>query len=460
MKLILKLLRYLLFVLGGLLAIIIVFLLVSIAPIDRTLPQEKAFYSSMMERLDSLKGELQKKPLHQFKVGFAVENLTPSYKTATAGYGNRRGKLYSSVRDSIQVRCLVIDNGAERIAIVSADLLIIPPTVTAILEPKLKAIGFDLDHTYLGAIHSHNSIGNWAKGATSFIYGAYDEKIVEIIANQIVKSIQAASKHTVLAKVKAGQIPVNAVRNRLDKVHGKVDSLLRVITIEREDHVKLALLTYTGHATCLFSRDLSLSRDYPGLVVDTLEEHGFDFAMFMAGAVGSHGCAPPAFGEDCITWVAEEIVSKFESHQTQLETVNDSSLFMYRTKLMLGEPQVKISKDWRIRPWLFRAAFGEYPVYLTALRIGDVVMIGTPCDFSGALDEPLDAVASLQDDRLVITSFNGGYIGYITDDQYYDSDHYETRLMNWYGPGNGSYFSACLRKLIIAMQHHENSFQP
>ncbi len=72
------------------------------------------------------------------------------------------------MHDSIYVRSLVIDNGTQRVAIVSADLLIIPPTVTALLEMELPTIGFTLDNTYLGATHSHNSIGNWAKARRHF----------------------------------------------------------------------------------------------------------------------------------------------------------------------------------------------------------------------------------------------------------------------------------------------------
>jgi len=48
----------------------------------------------------------------------------------------------------------------------------------------------------------------------------------------------------------------------------------------------------------------------------------------------------------------------------------------------------------------------------------------------------------------MVTSFNGGYIGYITPLKYYDVDHYETRLMNWYGPGSGEYMQECLLGLL------------
>jgi neutral ceramidase len=36
-------------------------------------------------------------------------------------------------------------------------------------------------------------------------------------------------------------------------------------------------------------------------------------------------------------------------------------------------------------------------------------------------------------------------------DKYYDKSHYETRLMNWYGPGNGAYLTECLLKETQAL---------
>jgi hypothetical protein len=133
--------------------------------------------------------------------------------------------------------------------------------------------------------------------------------------------------------------------------------------------------------------------------------------------------------------------------------VRNTNLRMIRIPLELGEPQVKISKDWRLRPWVFKSAFGVYKPYLTALRIGDLILLGTPCDFSGALSGPVDTEAAKNNCTTIITSFNGHYIGYITEDKYYDSEHYETRLMNWYGPGNGAYISECLEKMAVSLSN-------
>lgn len=442
-----KLLRYLFIFLLVFIGLILLFLAFSIAPINRSVPQEHAYYKEMLERITPqhavAKGKLS--------VGFARENLTPSYPTALAGYGNRRGKKFDSVHDSIYVRAMVISNGATRVAIVSADLLIIPPTVTERLEQALPTIGFTLDNTYLGTTHTHNSIGNWGKGATGLLYGAYDDSIVALIADKIVRCIERASVNTAPASLRYGQIPVGkAVKNRLID-GGPVDSLLRVIDIVRNDSTRLLLMSYTAHATCRFSKDLSLSRDYPGKLVDEVEASGYTFAMFLAGSVGSHGCNVPEYGQQCVDWMTGRLLPKLTGPKSWLVPVQDSALLMYRVPLALGSPQVRISKDWRVRPWLFHAAFGESNPYLTALRLGDITLLGTPCDFSGEFNRALDSVATKNGGHTIVTSFNGAYIGYITPLKYYDVDHYETRLMNWYGPGAGEYLETCLEKMLDAV---------
>jgi neutral ceramidase len=446
-----KIVRIVFIFLISLIGAILLFLLISIVPLDRTSYKEKFFYGEMMNRLDSLLQKPIAPPKTHFNIGYAKESITPSQRVATAGYGNRRGKLTEGIHDSVFVRAMVVQTKTARVAIVSADLQIIPPAVVDVLEKRLPEIGFTLDNTYLGATHTHNSVGHWAKGAITLLYGEYKDSIVNFIADQIITSIKQASQNTLPATLKAGHIPIrNIVINRIND-NNPVDSLLRVIEVHRSDSSKLILMSHTAHATCLRSSDLQLSRDYPGKLVDTMEQQGYTFAMFMAGAVGSHGCKAPEFGWTCIDYIANEISTQFMASRNRLRTITDTTLVMNRSLLALPKSEAKISMNWGIRPWLFRSALGEVPVYINALRLGDVVMLGTPCDFSGEFDRQLDLTAKQHHLQTMVTSFNGGYIGYVTPIQYYDVDHYETRLMNWYGPGTGEYMVECLDKMIVSV---------
>ena len=442
-----KPLRITLIIIASMVGLLILFLLIGIAPLDRTID-----YGGLLDTMEVRIDAVDEDPTpgsNGLAIGFGKVNLTPSQPVACAGYGKRLGKLYESVHDSIYVRALVIDNGIKRVAIVSADLLFIPPTVTALLEQELPDIDFTLNNTYLGATHTHNSIGNWVKGVPSIFYGSYDDSIVHFIADKIKASINRAIVNIQPATIKVDSIAMaDGVYNRVTD-GGPVDPLIRFIEIEQRDSSKLLFLSYTAHATCLFSRDLVLSGDYPGKLTQILESRGYAFAMFMAGAVGSHGPAAPDAGWDCVNWMAEEIAERLQTHREGLREIKNTSMEMHRVPLALSIPQPKVLRHLRVRPWLFEAAFGEYPSFISVLRIGDIVFLSTPCDFSGEFNFALDSLARTKNIFPVVTSFNGGYIGYLTPEKYYDANHHETQLMNWYGSGNGEYVKEALEKLML-----------
>lgn len=443
-------LRYILLTLAGVVAFLLIFVLVSVGPIDRTPVRELPAYEAMMERLEGLQIE-PSKPHEGFSVGVARVNITPSHPVATAGYGSRKGEPYHTVHDSIFVRAMVIQNGTERVALIGADLLIMPPTVTELLRKRLPEVGFSLENTYLSATHSHNSIGHWGEGATRLIYGSYEDSTVRFIADGILRSIREASKNPIPSTLRYGAMAVpEAVRNRLID-DGPEDPWFRVLEVHRSDSSKMVLVSYAAHATCLSQGTLELSRDYPGMIVDTLEARDYTFAMFMAGGVGSHTGAAPAKGWSCMAWMANEISTEFFSKRHTLKEMQDTTLFMAKVPLALSDPQVKLSQDWKVRSWVFRAAFGEYDAFLTVLRIGDLVMMGTPCDFSGEFSAALDSLAAQRGYHSMVTSFNGGYIGYLTPEKYYDVDHYETQLMNWYARGTGDYVRESLEILMTGV---------
>jgi len=85
---------------------------------------------------------------------------------------------------------------------------------------------------------------------------------------------------------------------------------------------------------------------------------------------------------------------------------------------------------------------------ITSMRMGNLLFIGVPCDFSGELVAPLEKYANDRGIELIITSFNGGYAGYVTKDEWYDFNKYETRTMNWYGHEIGKYMSVAITKII------------
>ncbi|MEZ0483754.1 neutral/alkaline non-lysosomal ceramidase N-terminal domain-containing protein [Fibrella aquatica] len=445
-----KFLRILLRVLLGLLVFVLLLLAISLSPNDHTPYRQTEFYAQTNARLTALTGPPT--PKTALRVGWAKANLTPAFTTPTGGYGVRRGKHWTTVSDSVWVRALVFDNGNGPIALVASDLLITPPTVSEQLRKRLPEIGLTWESVYFGATHSHSSLGGWAPGLVGNLFsGSYDQRVVDHITNTILAALLKAK--TDLQPTTVGYGQVNApefVYNRLDRTK-PVDPFFRLLQLKRTDGKTATLLTYPAHATLIniFSYQY-LSRDWPGRVVDGIEQETGGFALALAGAVGSMGPNGPPTGKDfpVVNKYAADVLARLKPELSRLPAQTDSTLSLLTLPLTLRDPAPRVIGDWRIRPWLFHTVYGDYPSDLKALRIGPAVLVGTPCDFSGELLPPLTLSAYRQGLNLMVTSFNGGYIGYITPDAYYGKDAYETRVMNWFGPQNSAYFSEMINGLV------------
>jgi neutral ceramidase len=433
---------------GIVLSVIVVLLIIIVASmvttLDRTPYKEMSYYREWKKQIGEL-GISSEKSGDTLKVGWAKENITPEAPVPLAGYGARKGKSYDAVHDSIYVRTFFFQKGKQKIAIVSADLLILPPTVKSLVEKDL-----DKDiHVYYGAIHSHNSIGAWYNTLVGRLFaGKYDPEIESFLAQKILLSIKKAGVAPQNAEISFFKdVDTEDIRNRL--VEGDpVEPFIRSLEIKTAGK-KAILCTYAAHATVLNSKTTELSRDYPGVLVDALEKDGYDFAMYMSGAVASMG--PIEKGTDDFDEVAREgqhIKTEVLSENEKEVSLTRPDIRAFEIELPLRKPSPRISQTWALRPWVFRWIFGDSPAHINVVKIGSVVMVGLPCDFSGELMKPLDEYASRKGLNLIITSFNGGYAGYITADNRFDMDAYETITMSWFGPYNGAYFSEAVRDVI------------
>ena len=457
-----KIARFGLYVLLGLLGLILLFLAVSLAPASHTPYLQTEAYLETRRNFENLKpvppqplvdsSKTLPKPIPTLRAGWAKVALTPPNPTPTAGYGVRNGQTYGGIHDSVFVRAIVLENGPVRTALVSADLLIIPPTVTAKLKEKLPSLGLTLEQTYLGATHTHNSLGGWGERLAGRVFaGEFSAATVDFITNRILEAIVVAQRRMMPAQTGYAQVyQADMVRNRLVGDDGTLDPFIRMLKIRKIGGETALLCTYAAHSTTIEPREVVLSRDWPGALVDSLEKQKtVNFAQYMAGAVGS--MAPLEEGKT--DW--EELRNMALGLQLEIQRVirqiplrTDNTLHVVSLPVSLREPQWRVFGNLKMRHWLWKRVYGDYPVELKALRVGNTLFIGAPCDFSGELMADLSAKARQRGLNLIVTSFNGGYIGYVTPDKYWSRDSYETYTMNWYGPGSASFFTHFMEKLI------------
>ncbi len=414
-----------------------------VGSIDRTPLQEQDFYSEMMSSLDTLR--LPQQGRGALRSGWTKVNITPRGPSPMAGYIPR--DHYETVHDSLYARIIVLDNDAFRCAMINVDLLIFPP---ALRDKINEQLGPEHIFLFLSATHTHNGAGGWDNSIGGrLITGTYSEEWLEEIAARIsaaVKNIKTQNSSIEYFEADATEM----VENRIDYDSGKVDGKLRGFRLMRSDSSKALLFTFSAHATSIRKESLDLSADYPGRTISLLEKT-YDFGMFMSGMVGSHRFQWSPYGDyQFMDTIAPKLLTRIEMSE------RDSALYSptfrsARIPIAFGPAQLRIDKNWKLNNWAFRTLFRKLKGDLTYLEIGNMVFIGTPCDFSGEIFtvDSLGAYARSKGKHLIITSFNGDYDGYITYDKHYEvSSKEEINALNWVGPHYGQYFSEMIRKVL------------
>jgi hypothetical protein len=442
----------------GVVVVVVVALLLlgltTTVPINREKLESRAFYGQMTGELDAL--SIAQYDGDTLLAGWSTLDITPDEPVMLAGYGIR-GPV-DSVHDRLEVKAVVLDNGSFSAAVVSLDLLLFPGVIADSLKMMAREGKLPVDAVYPASIHTHNAYGHWEQSpAIQIAFGKYREAVVRYLLSQSVQAIFIAHNHRQGASL--GYVKAKApdyVVNRLDPEKGVTDDYLRAIVIEQESGARSVMLSYAAHPVVLDTKLLTISRDYPGYLTDFLRHAGYDQVVFMAGMVGSHTVsASPLENFDKAKAIGEGLGRTFLRALPARAIQTPPAMAFQQLDLKMPDPQVRISERLGLRTWLFRTLIGKLSANITALQVGEVLMLGMPCDFSGeiAARERLDSLASGRGLELMITSFNGDYIGYVSDDRYYDSStSEEMRLMNWTGPHMGSYFSYVIRRILDKVQ--------
>ncbi|MCC9137860.1 neutral/alkaline non-lysosomal ceramidase N-terminal domain-containing protein [Pontibacter silvestris] len=419
-----------------------------VQPIDTTPPEQTDYYRKTVAQIEQAK--LDTTAGDTLKIGWAKVNITPPPPAPLAGYGKRLGLKYKEVHDSAYVRTFAFDNGQHLAFLVTLDMLITPMELTKVLEKQYSKLGLKPQQVYLTATHTHTSFGGWGKRIGGrMMAGKYKKKLVQQAAEHVLQSINQAQANLEATRVGYGYANgAPWVYNRLTGSATARDTTIRFLKFEKKNGNTAILCTFSAHPTILPSMQPVLSRDYPGVLVDQLEKQ-VNFAAFAAGAVSSHR-SNYQHGEtfksvEEIGHALAEIVLQ-ESATVQLTYTNQ--LNSVRIPLSLPKPHWRLGDEHRFAPGLFYTFFGKYSAYLSSLQVGETVLLGTPADYSGEFMTQLEQQAHKQGQHMVLTGFNGGYIGYIVPDEHYQLKKYEARAMNFYGPYSGSYLTQMLLQLL------------
>ena len=418
--------------------------LATLTTVDRSPLEEQDFYKSTFAQLAS--STWSSSSGEHWMGGWATVNVTPAQPAALVGYSPRGP--YTFVQDSSHVKALTLSNGKSSIAWLNYELLIVHPQLADQVRSGVQKAGISIDQLIFTATHTHSGLGGYMPGLVgSLAFGGYDEQVVEQLVAGSVRALQTAlaSQDSVMLAFKKTSVP-DLVSNRFVK-GGATDPYVRQVLFQRKDGKKATFMTYSAHATALSSKFMGLSGDYPGFLTQHLEEE-VDFALFAAGTVGSHRPITQGNTPEQVNAYAQALDARISADTSTVALAGAAQLRASKLDIQLGEPQLRVTTNLRIRPWLFRSLLGEMPAYLDITQVGDILFISSSGELSGVFYEAWDALAEERGLKLVVTVFNGSYIGYITPDELYDAQFHEVREMNWFGPGNGQYFDRLIQDVI------------
>ncbi len=247
------------------------------------------------------------------KAGCAKIDITPPVGVWLSGYGHRN-KPSDDILDELYARALVLDNGRDKIAIVSTDLLWVPLDITNEVRKQVKVkIGIPEKNVLVCATHTHfgpkidRITKNWPDAADSKI----DTSYVHTLSKKITDSIVTAYKNMSEAKVGAvqGRIPEVVYNRRTKKpdgsvqmtfnlppadsslTFGPVDPQVAILKVEDSDGALVgAIVNFACHPVSGDqNREIfySISADYPGYTAQVIEQTEGGICLFALGTAGN-----------------------------------------------------------------------------------------------------------------------------------------------------------------------------
>jgi len=233
-----------------------------------------------------------------FRVGRAMEKITPPVGTSLAGYfHDRRGE---TVRDDLYARAMVVGSGDTRVALVSCDLISMTSDVSGAAKRVIETeTGIPADHVLICSTHTHTG-PELRDGSAVAVNTAWRDALPRHIADAVARAAAGA----VPATLRAGATEVTGYSfNRLfrlkdgSEVFGKggrenevvglagpIDPTLQTLSaVDKEGNVLAVIVNFALHADVIGGGSADfISADWPGMLGTTLSAvYGPDMVTLM-----------------------------------------------------------------------------------------------------------------------------------------------------------------------------------
>jgi len=449
-------------ILGSILGVLVVIFFLITSSVDSTPYFHGDYYKKTEARLDSLKSAMITSN-DSIQAGFSKISITPGLNNPEdqytegkfrdaplAGFGARNGKHAKGVHDSIFIKAAALKVNGQIAVIVGADLLIMPPNIIDEVTQLLAQKGIQRSQVFYSASHSHSSLGGWGPGFIGEQFAGKENKnISKWMVLQISRAVTSSIANLRPARLGSGSFEASKyTRNRLIGETGTKNSDFEFISIEQTGGHKAVIGSFSAHATTMGADNMEFSADYPGYWERKIEKTSADLAIFCGGSVGSQSPSGEGKGFEKPRLIGESLADSLNIYLPKV-ILNDKITFSSLSlKVALPEYHIRLTTKINLTTMVSEMLMpAPQNVYLQTLRIGNLIWITTPCDFSGEYALQIKNSLAVKGFSANVTSFNGSYVGYIIPGRYFYLDEYEPKIMGWFGPNMGEYTFQLIRQL-------------
>lgn len=221
------------------------------------------------------------------QVGFCALPLTPAVDMPMAGFAART-QPSSGVHDEIYVRAMVVSDAqpdAVPTALVVADLVSLPPAQTDEIRAEIaRTVGIPASAVIVATTHTHGGPATDERTEASPLVSEYASCVRRIVVQAV--EAAAAQRHPARMLLGFGNEPTVGKNRR--RAGGVVDPAVPTIRVEDADGRVVGIVCcYACHPVTLGPDNRLITADYPGAVVRTLEAvYPGAVAMFVTGCAG------------------------------------------------------------------------------------------------------------------------------------------------------------------------------
>ncbi len=439
-------------------------------PIASTPYQRSDYAAATFDRINALATDLQSGPLYG---GVASVDMTPPLGVPLAGYSARNPKANTGARERVFAKALTLDNGHQDVTILTGDYLLPMPTL---VDEVLRRTGLAREHIYFASTHTHSGPGGYQRGLIAeSALGDFDPAQLERMATAMAKAVldSRAALQPVSLDADRFQLSPNLAYTMVSDqfTKGPGHASIDVLQMTRKGGAGPAatLVTFSAHPTFLGRVNKEISGDYPAVLQRVLQQRLGGEVLFAAGAVG--GMEPMAadvsgdtdleiqlrqvqdLGSRLGETIADALAEKDSGESAPVRLADHwhadaAPIAEVAIDVDLPSPSYHLFEQGRMSPLLVDWLFHDGDTTVSALRIGKLVFLGFPADFSGELARGMEAWSRQHGQMAWITSFSGDYVGYIMPHTRYATPHYTTRTANIYGPWAGEYFVDISQRLM------------